>query len=187
METTAQAAPLLFEPILTTQVRGYFQKVIERLNTTLTEQKERSSDFGNGKAPAEKAAIKAPEAAGVVERQQEKAETLDPLKEARETGSGSINSIDTGIGTRGGANNQADTKDSEAECMTAFVKEEVEALERVLFMLPKTSGGVPDAFLECSEHATLEIDGVEEVCHQSAEASRSKRSGSFVVINIDDD
>lgn len=72
--------------------------------------------------------------------------------------------------------------------LTALIQEEIQSLERILFMIPSTSGGVPDAFLMCSEHtATLEADGVEEVCHQSASASRLTRGDDRVVIAIDDD
>lgn len=55
-------------------------------------------------------------------------------------------------------------------------------------MIPDTTGGVPEAFLQCDEHAaTLEVDGVEEIRHQSADASRLSRSGERVVIAVEDD
>lgn len=72
--------------------------------------------------------------------------------------------------------------------LTNQIQDELNSLEHILFMIPSTSGGVPDAFLECNEHAaTLEVDGVEEVCHQSASASRSRQGKDRVVVAIDDD
>lgn len=82
-------------------------------------------------------------------------------------------------------NNHSDAIE-ETEVLTSCVNSEIEALHKILYMLPTTAGGVPDAFLKCNEHAaTLETDGVEELCHESADASRSRRSGERLVIALD--
>ena len=74
------------------------------------------------------------------------------------------------------------------EALASCVNSEIEALEKILYMLPSTAGGVPDAFLKCNDHtATLEMDGFEELCHESADASRSRRSSKRLVIALDDD
>lgn len=88
----------------------------------------------------------------------------------------------------GSSDNTCVDRDAETEVLTACVAREVDALERILFMIPDTTGGVPEAFLQCDEHAvTLEADGVEEVRHQSADASRLSRSGERVLITVNDD
>lgn len=82
-------------------------------------------------------------------------------------------------------NNHSDAIE-ETELLTSCVNSEIEALHKILYMLPTTAGGVPDAFLKCNEHAaTLETDGVEELCHESADASRSRRNGERLVIALD--
>lgn len=82
-------------------------------------------------------------------------------------------------------NNHSDAIE-ETEVLTSCVNSEIEALHKILYKLPTTAGGVPDAFLKCNEHAaTLETDGVEELCHESADASRSRRNGERLVIALD--
>lgn len=77
-------------------------------------------------------------------------------------------------------------EDLETRALTARVEAEVETLRDILFKIPSTSGGVPDAFLECTEHTpTLDVDGVEELRHSSAQESRSSRADAAVVI-LDD-
>lgn len=147
------------------QVRGYFRKLIDRLENFVAGRKAEIDTAGNDEASGEMAFEKAPAQTGFVKT---------PGTEGVQ-------------GTCSGDSIYA-AKDKETEDLTACVKDEVDALERILFMIPSTSGGVPDAFLKCSEHAaTLEMDGVEEVCHRSADASRSRRHGDRVVIAVDDD
>lgn len=79
-----------------------------------------------------------------------------------------------------------DCEDSKTRALTARVEAEVETLRDILFKIPSTSGGVPDAFLKCTEHTpTLDVDGVEELRHSSAQESRSSRADAAVVI-LDD-
>lgn len=101
------------------------------------------------------------------------AKRLRPNQEAQGSGSSDNSNVD---------------RDAETQFLTACVAREVDTLEQILFMIPDTTGGVPEAFLLCNEHAaTLEADGVEEIRHQSAEACRLSRSGERVLITVQDE
>lgn len=114
--------------------------------------------------------------------------TANGRAEARDTGGAGESEVRTDTQANGNVENKTALGGVDAQGLTARVEHEVESLQLVLFSIPTTSGGIPQAFLDCSEHtATLEEDGVEEVCHQSASASRSSRGGDQVVIAVDDD
>lgn len=138
-----------------TQVRGYFSKLAERLEKCVAGGKAKVDGAGE-KAAGETIAVKGPAVTG-------KAQGASRCEGAQAA------------------------KDYATEGLTACVTNEVEALQRILYMFPKTPGGVPDEFMERSENvATLKNDGVEEVFHQSADASRSGRGGDRVVVTVDD-
>ncbi|CAM9828313.1 unnamed protein product [Discosporangium mesarthrocarpum] len=68
------------------------------------------------------------------------------------------------------------------------VGKEISTLREILFSMPTTSGGVPDAFLECIEHmATLDEDGVQELSHHCTSYSQGVEDGHVVIDLRDDD
>lgn len=149
------------------QVRGYFRQLSDRLTQFAPAGDAGVRDGpGNGAPgqPPDKRAVTAPSA-----------------------------SVEGGVGLESSGENKSNGKskqvDQEVEmrALTAQVVAEVEILRDILFKIPSTSGGVPDAFLECSEQSTLDVDGVEELRHESAAESRSNRRGGQVVVLDDDD
>ena len=149
------------------QVRRYFRELIERLPNSVANWKtEASNAVGGGEASD---GISAGKNLTVTES----ASTLDFAERGQESDCGR-------------KDNHA-VSDAETDGLTARVTKEVEALQQILYMFPSTPGGVPDAFLEQSQHAaTLTADGVEELLHPSSAADRSARSEDRVVITVDD-
>lgn len=149
------------------QVRGYFRQLADRL--------ARFASDGNAGVQGDSEYGAAAHGAG------ESAATPPSVPVEGEVGTGSA-----GKSKRNGKSKPID-QELETRVLTARVAAEVEMLRDILFKIPSTSGGVPDAFLECSEHSTLDVDGVEELRHESAAESRFSRGGEQVVVLDDDD
>ncbi|CAM9392252.1 unnamed protein product [Choristocarpus tenellus] len=82
---------------------------------------------------------------------------------------------------------RANQQDQDIGSLAKGVEDEIKTLKDILFRMPTTAGGVPDAFLECSSHsATLDVDGVQELSHRSRPACRNQGK-TQTVIALDDD
>lgn len=151
------------------QVRGYFRQLAERLEQVVPNGNDADS---GGKAGVAQTSTLAENGASIA---QESNATSGK-------GSGSA-------GDDTGDDSNRLIVESDTRQLTARVVAEIKKLQIVLFGKPSTSGGVPDAFLACNEHsATLEVDGVEELRHESAAESRSSRGGQdIIVINDSED